>query len=74
MTRATTTQVARALGVPQEVARGFVRFLLEKDLVRPVDLEKRPDGKGAALPVYDFGDHFERELLDALAPLTRPAP
>lgn len=67
--RYTIAQLAAALFVPVDVARGLVRFLVEKDMIQPVDVEKRPDGKGQPAKVYLFDSDLCARLAVVLAPI-----
>jgi len=64
--RFTVTEVAEKLDVDREVARGLIRFLVERDLSSLQGERKPESGRGKAENVYAFADDFEKRLATIL--------
>jgi predicted ArsR family transcriptional regulator len=60
--RYTVNEVAEKLDVEREVARGLVRFLVDKHLASLRGERKPESGRGKAENVYSFADDFEKRL------------
>ena len=60
--RYTVNDVAEKLDVEREVARGLVRFLVDKHLASLRGERKPESGRGKAENVYSFADDFEKRL------------
>ena len=60
--RYTVNEVAEKLDVEREVARGLVRFLVDKHLAELRGERKPESGRGKAENVYAFTYDFEKRL------------
>jgi len=64
--RFTVADVAEKLGVDVDVARGFVKFLVEVHLAKRVGSRQPPTGRGAPADVFVFGEGYEKSLVQLL--------
>jgi len=62
--RLTVAQVSEKLDVPNEIARGLIGLLVEKNIVQHVGM--KPLSVGRAANVYEFRDGFENQILEIL--------
>jgi len=62
--RYTIAEIAAKLKVDREDARGFVKFLVAKDLA---ELRGERSGRGAPEKLYALEEHFEETLAEMIA-------
>lgn len=66
MTRYTVAEIAEALQVEKDTARGLVRFLEEIGEAQNMGTRPASAGKGRAENVYELSEGFEVRLCDFL--------